>query len=72
MKSLNQQFKILKALSEKEQPLEGHQQRFQRKLELHHRPAIKLTTWLSIAASLALLMGLSIRSLPSPIKASHP
>lgn len=72
MKSLEKQFNALKSQSEEQLPLEGHQLRFERKLEQHNRPAIKLTTWLSIAASLALLMGLSIRSLPSPIKASHP
>lgn len=71
MKSLEKQFDALKRHSEEILPLEGHQMRFQRKLEQHNRPAIKLTTWLSVAASLFVLLGLTTYSLPRPVKASE-
>lgn len=72
MKSIEQQFKTLKNQTEKELPLEGHQLRFQRKLTQHNRPAAKLMTWISIAASIALILGLSINALPKTPKASAP
>lgn len=72
MKSIEQQFKTLKNQTEKELPLEGHQLRFQRKLTQHNRPAAKLMTWISIAASIALILGLSISTLPETPKASAP
>lgn len=72
MKSLEKQFNALKRLSEEQEPLEGHQLRFQRKLEQQNRPAIKLSTWLSIAASFALLLGLSTQQLPQKEKPSAP
>ena len=71
MKSLEKQFDALKRHSEEILPLEGHQMRFQRKLEQHNRPTIKLTTWLSVAASLFVLLGLTTYSLPRPVKASE-
>ena len=72
MKSLEQQFKTLKSETENELPLEGHQLRFQRKLAQHNRPTAKLMTWISIAASIALMLGLSINNLPEAPKASTP
>jgi len=70
MKSLEQQFKTLKSETENELPIEGHQLRFQRKLAQHNRPTAKLMTWISIAASIALMLGLSINNLPEAPKAS--
>jgi hypothetical protein len=72
MKSLEQQFKTLKSQTENELPLEGHQLRFQRKLAQHNRPATRLMNWISIAASITLLLGLSINTLPEAPKASAP
>lgn len=71
MKTLDQQFKALKRQSEKEFPLEGHELRFQRKLERYNRPVIRLTSWLSIAAGLFLIIGLTTSSLPQKPKASQ-
>lgn len=72
MKSLEQQFKTLKSKTENELPLEGHQLRFQRKLEQHNRPTARLMNWISIAASIVLLLGLGINVLPEAPKASNP
>jgi len=72
MTSIEQQFKALKSQTEKELPLEGHQLRFQRKLTQHNRPTARLMTWISIAASITLILGLSINSLPEIPKASAP
>ena len=72
MKSLEQQFKALKSQTENDLPLEGHELRFQRKLAQHNRPTAKLVTWINIAASIALILGLSINSLPEKPKASAP
>lgn len=72
MKSLEQQFKTLKSQTEKELPLEGHQLRFQRKLAQHNRPTARLMTWISIAASIAIILGLSISTPPETPKASAP
>lgn len=72
MKSLEQQFKTLKSQTENQLPLEGHQLRFQRKLAQHNRPIAKLMNWISIAASIALMLGLSINTLPEAPKASTP
>ena len=70
MKSLGQKFKVLKGLTEKNPPLAGHHLRFQRKLERHNRPALRLTTYLSIAASIVLLLSLTTSRLPAIPKAS--
>lgn len=70
MKSLEQKFKVLKGLTEKKPPTAGHHLRFQRKLERHNRPALLLTTWLSIAASIVLLLSLTTSRLPAIPKAS--
>ena len=70
MKSLEQKFKVLKGLTEKNPPLAGHHLRFQRKLERHNRPALRLTTYLSIAASIVLLLSLTTSRLPAIPKAS--
>ena len=72
MKSLEQYFKALKGQTEREIPLEGHHLRFQRKLEQQNRPIIRLTTWISIAASIILLLGLITANLPATPKASDP
>lgn len=72
MTSLEQQFKALKDQSEKELPLQGHQLRFQRKLAKLNRPAAQLLNWISIAASIVLVLGLSINALPEVPKASTP
>lgn len=53
-------------------PLEGHQLRFQRKLEKQNRPAIKLMTWISIAASFTLLLALNSTTLAETPKTSAP
>ena len=72
MKSLEQQFKTLKSQTENELPLEGHQLRFQRKLKQHNRPTARLMNWISIAASIVLLLELGINALPEAPKASNP
>lgn len=41
-------------------PLEGHQLRFERKLQRHNKPVKRMLNWLSIAASITLLIGFSI------------
>jgi hypothetical protein len=72
MKSLKQQFKALKSQMEQRPPLEGHQLRFQRKLEQQNRPAIKLMTWISIAASFTLLLALNSATISETPKTSAP
>ena len=70
MKSLEEKFKVLKGLTEKNPPLAEHNLRFQRKLERHNRPALRLASWLSIAASIVLLLSLTTSRLPATSKAS--
>ena len=72
MKSLKQQFKALKSQMEQRPPLEGHQLRFQRKLEQQNRPAIKLITLISIAASFTLLLALNSATISETPKTSAP
>ena len=72
MKSLKQQFKALKSQMEQRLPLEGHQLRFQRKLEQQNRPAIKLMTWISISASFTLLLALNSATISETPKTSAP
>ncbi|MGB2245678.1 MAG: hypothetical protein ACPH19_06075 [Flavobacteriaceae bacterium] len=43
-------------------PLEGHELRFQRKLQQHNRPALKMYTWMSMAASIILILSLNVIS----------
>lgn len=72
MKSLEQQFKALKSQMDQRPPLEGHQLRFQRKLEQQNRPAIKLMTWISIAASFTILLALNSATISETPKTSAP
>lgn len=41
-------------------PLEGHQLRFERKLQRQNKPVKRMLNWMSIAASITLLIGFSI------------
>ena len=67
MNSMNKQFRNLtkQALPP---PLEGHHLRFQRKLQQQNKPIVKMMTWVSIAASIAVVIGLSttmLKTVPS-------
>lgn len=52
-------------------PLEGHQLRFQRKLQRQNKPIVKMMTWVSIAASIVLVIGLSTSTLESTPNANQ-
>ena len=58
MNSMDKQFKQL-AKQMLPPPLEGHQLRFQRKLQRQNKPIVKMISWFSIAASIIVLIGLS-------------
>lgn len=56
--------------TKQEPPLEGHHLRFERKIQRQNKPVKRMLNWVSIAASITLLVGLSI----SPIieQQEHP
>ncbi len=70
MKSMNKQFQQLgkQALPP---PLEGHHLRFQRKLQQQNKPIVRMMTWISIAASIAMVLGLSTSMLETSPSSSQ-
>lgn len=70
MNSIDKQFKQL-GKQTLPPPLEGHQLRFQRKLQQQNKPIVKMMTWISIAAIIAVIIGLSSASLENQTSSSH-
>lgn len=71
MKDINKTFESLGEKIDRTKPLAGHDLRFQRKIERQNKPAASMFTWLSIAASLLLLIGLVNHMTTSPAPTSH-
>lgn len=71
MKDIIKTFESLGERIEKTKPLAGHELRFQRKIERQNQPATRMITWVSMAASLMLLIGLTNYATTSPAPPSH-
>ena len=71
MKDINKTFNSLGKELEKTIPLAGHELRFQRKLERQNQPSAPMINWLSMAASLLLLIGLTSYNPTSPTQSSQ-
>lgn len=71
MKDIIKTFESLGERIERAKTLAGHELRFQRKIERQNQPARRMITWVSVAASLMLLIGLIHYATTSPAPPSH-